>query len=99
MAIDREDVKRIAELARLDLPEADVERMAGQLSNVLEFVAALSRLDLAGCEPTTFAPADAPLRVDAPDGRTLTAEEATAAAPEAEDGYFLVPPIVENVNP
>jgi aspartyl-tRNA(Asn)/glutamyl-tRNA(Gln) amidotransferase subunit C len=98
MSIRREDVERIAELARLELPAADVERTAAELSKILDFVAALDRL-LAGCEPTEFAPADAPLREDRPNGRRLPTADALAAAPESEDGFFLVPPIVENVNP
>jgi len=99
MAITREDVARIADLARLDLPADQVERMRRELSAVLEFVATLDSLDLAGCEPTSLAPAGQPLRADVPDGRTLGAEAALAMAPAAEHGYFLVPPIVENVNP
>lgn len=97
--LSREEVLRIAELARLEIPADQVERLAGQLSQVLDFAATLHQLDLAGCEPTVFAPADAPLRADDPDGRRLNPELATANAPEAEDGFFLVPPIVENVNP
>ena len=99
MAIGREDVARIAELARLEVPAEAAERMATQLSRVLEFVAALDRLDLTGCEPSVFAPADAPLRADEPDDRRLTPERATAAAPAREDGFFLVPPVVENLEP
>jgi len=99
MSIDRAEVTRIAELARLQIPEDQVERLAAQLSQVLDFATTIQQLDLAGCEPTVFAPADAPLRADEPDGRRLTTEQALAAAPEAEHGFFLVPPIVENVNP
>ena len=99
MAIDRDEVRRIAELARLEIPEREIERTAAQLSQVLDYVAALKRLDLAGCEISTFAPAEAPLRADEPDGRCLDPERALEAAPEAEGGFFLVPPIVENVNP
>ena len=99
MAIDPAEVRRVAELARLELPEDDLERVAGQLSGVLAFVARLDALDLAGCEPASFAPADAPPRADAPDGRQFEPGDATVGAPEAEDGFFLVPPIVENVNP
>ena len=61
--------------------------------------AALSRLDLAGLGPTPFVPAQALLREDELDGRCLAPETALAAAPEAEAGFFLVPPIVENVSP
>ena len=99
MALDRAEVERIAALARLLIAEDAVARTAAQLSEVLDFVAALRRLDLAGCEPTVFAPSDSPLRADETDGRRLDPKIALAAAPEAEDGFFLVPPIVENVNP
>ncbi len=99
MAIRREDVLRVAELARLEIPEDQVERIARQLSEVLDFAEALRRLDLAGCEPTAFAPAEGPLREDRIDGRRLSVEQALAAGPVVEDGFFLVPPIVENVNP
>ena len=97
--LSREEVLRIAELARLEIPADQLERLAGQLSQVLDFAATLHQLDLSGCEPTVFAPADAPLRADEPDHRRLSPETALAAAPEAEGGFFLVPPIVENVNP
>jgi len=99
MAITREEVEKVAELARLEIPAEREGRMVEELSAVLDFVAALDRLDLAGCEPSAFAPAEAPLREDRPDGRRLTNEQALAMAPAAEHGFFLVPPIVENVNP
>jgi len=88
-----------AELARLEVAEADLERMARELSAVLEFAATLRQLDLAGFEAQVFAPREAPLREDGPDPRRLTSAQATAAAPEHEDGYFIVPPIVDNVQP
>lgn len=98
MAIRREDVERIAELARLHIPEDRVEKMAAELSGILDFVAQLDALELEKLSPTGFAP-DAPLREDQPDGRRLERGQALAAAPESEDGFFLTPPIVENVNP
>jgi len=99
MAIRREEVGRIAELARLRLDATQLDRMAGQLSNVLDFVAALNKLELSGSEPGTFASPEGGLRADEVDDRRLGAEAATREAPESEDGFFLVPPIVENVNP
>jgi aspartyl-tRNA(Asn)/glutamyl-tRNA(Gln) amidotransferase subunit C len=94
-----EDVRGVAELARIDVPDAERERTARELSAVLEFAATLRRLDLEGSEPTAFAPAAAPLREDAPDPRRLSREQAMAAAPERENGFFVVPPIVEDVEP
>ena len=55
--LSREEVERIAELARLEIPPDQEERLAGQLSKVLDFAATLHQLDLSGCEPTVFAPA------------------------------------------
>lgn len=100
MSIQRDDVRRIAELARLEIPEDRIDRTAAELSAVLDFAETLKKLDLEGCEPSVFAPTAAPLRADALDDvRRLDADTATAAAPESEHGFFLVPPVVENLNP
>lgn len=99
MPIDEREVRRVAALARLEIPDDDLHRVAEQLSSVLDFAAALDELDLSDCEPTAFAPAGAPLRADLPDERRLGVEDALAGAPESRDGCFVVPPIVENVNP
>jgi len=99
MPIDREDVRRIAELARLEIPADGSERVAAQLSRVLDFVATLNELDLAGLEPTSLAPVDAEPRADVPNGRRLGPGVATSAAPEGDEDFFLVPPIVENLEP
>ena len=99
MAIRREEVERIAELARLRLSPERLDVMAGQLSSVLDFVATLNQLDLSGSEPGTFASPEGALREDVVNGRRLGADAATREAPESEAGFFVVPPIVENVNP
>ena len=99
MAIDRAEAARIAALAKLAIPEDELDAVAVQLSAVLDFVAQLDELGLEGAEPTVLTPAAAPLRADEPDGRTLEPGQATAGAPEAEDGFFLVPPVVENLEP
>ena len=99
MAIRREEVLRIAALARLEVREEDVDRLAADLSAVLDYAQVLGRLDLTGCEPASFAPVDAPLRDDGPDGRQLTSAQALAMAPDAEGGFVLVPPVVEKLDP
>jgi aspartyl-tRNA(Asn)/glutamyl-tRNA(Gln) amidotransferase subunit C len=99
MAIDREEAARIAALAKLEIPEAELDGVAQQLSAVLDFVAQLDELGLEDSEPTVLTPTGAALREDEPDGRTLAPGQATSGAPEAEDGFFLVPPVVENLEP
>ncbi len=99
MGIRREEVRHIAELARLEVPEEDLDRRAAELSAVLEYAEALRRLDLAGCEPLSFASPEEPLREDRSDGRRLSRDEALAMAPEVEDRFFVVPPVVENLEP
>jgi aspartyl-tRNA(Asn)/glutamyl-tRNA(Gln) amidotransferase subunit C len=99
VAIDANEVRRIAALARLELDSDELERAARELSGILALVETLRRLDLTGCEPGRVSPEGTALRDDVPDGRTLTRDVALAAAPAAEQGFFLVPPIVENVNP
>lgn len=96
MSIERAHVDHVARLARLDLDEAERERMAGELNAVLEHAAAIQALDLDGVEPTSHS---VPLRnVTRPDevAPSLSPEEALANAPEAEDGRFRVPRIIED---
>ena len=99
MAIQRDEVRRIAELARLEIREEDLDRVAAELSSVLDYAEALKRLDLTGCEALSFAPPAAARRADVPDGRRLTAEPALAMAPETEGGFFVVPPVMEGQDP
>jgi aspartyl-tRNA(Asn)/glutamyl-tRNA(Gln) amidotransferase subunit C len=99
MAITRSELERIAELARLAVPSADAERLTRELGAVLEFVETLRALDLSDCEPLAFAPAGAAARPDVPDGRTLERDRVLAAAPAHDGAFFLVPPVVEYLEP
>jgi aspartyl-tRNA(Asn)/glutamyl-tRNA(Gln) amidotransferase subunit C len=99
MPIDRDEVRRIARLARLEIPEDAMLHVAEQLSSVLDFAATLNELDLSGCEPAVLAPEGADERADVPGSRTFDSSTATSGAPESEDGFFLVPPVVENLEP
>jgi aspartyl-tRNA(Asn)/glutamyl-tRNA(Gln) amidotransferase subunit C len=92
MAISREQVLHVAELARLALTEDEVERLGAQLSAILEAVSKVSELDLSDVEPTSH-PLDLVniWREDEPDP-SLPLEVALANAPEQEDGHFRVPP-------
>jgi aspartyl-tRNA(Asn)/glutamyl-tRNA(Gln) amidotransferase subunit C len=92
MAISREQVLHVAELARLALTDDEVERLGEQLGAILEAVSKVSELDLAEVEPTSH-PLDLVnvWRKDEP-RPSLPLEAALANAPEDEDGHFRVPP-------
>jgi aspartyl-tRNA(Asn)/glutamyl-tRNA(Gln) amidotransferase subunit C len=89
--IDREQVLHIARLAQLRLDEAEVERMAGELSGILEQVDRIGELDLEGVEPTSHVVAlENVLRADEP-APGLPKEVALRSAPDPIDGAFRVP--------
>jgi aspartyl-tRNA(Asn)/glutamyl-tRNA(Gln) amidotransferase subunit C len=89
--IDREQVLHVARLARLRLSEEEVEKMAAELSNILEHIERISELDLDGVPPTSHVVDVAnALRPDEP-RPSLPREVALAEAPATQDGGFLVP--------
>ncbi len=93
--ISREEVAHLARLARIDLEPHELDRMADQLGVILGAVATVR--EVAGDDvPATSHPL--PLRnVTRPDvpRPSLSAEQVLAGAPEAEDGRFRVPRILE----
>jgi aspartyl-tRNA(Asn)/glutamyl-tRNA(Gln) amidotransferase subunit C len=89
--IDREQVLHVARLARLELSEEEVERMAAELSTILDHIEKISELDLDGVPPTTHVvEVENALRADEP-RPSLPREVVLAAAPEVADGGFAVP--------
>ena len=89
--IDREQVLHVARLARLRLSDEEVERMAGELSSILDHVARIEELDLDGVEPTSHViDVENVLRPDEP-RPSLPRERALENAPDATDEGFRVP--------
>ena len=89
--IERDQVLHVARLSRLRLSEADVDRMAGELSTILEHVERISSLDLEGVEPTSHVVAlENVMRPDEPRA-SLPRERALEPAPDPADGAFRVP--------
>ena len=89
--IDREQVLHVARLARLTLTEPEVDRMASELSKVLDHIEKISELDLEGVPPTTHVvTVENALRADVP-RPCLPREVALANAPDVADGGFRVP--------
>jgi aspartyl-tRNA(Asn)/glutamyl-tRNA(Gln) amidotransferase subunit C len=89
--IDRDQVLHVARLARLELTEPEVERMAAELSGILEHVDRIAALDLDNVEPTSHVVAlSNVLRSDEP-RPSLPRERALEQAPDPADGAFRVP--------
>ncbi|MFI5093945.1 MAG: Asp-tRNA(Asn)/Glu-tRNA(Gln) amidotransferase subunit GatC [Candidatus Acidiferrum sp.] len=99
MKISREDVERVAELAYLDLSEAELETYRAQLDEILEYIGKLNELDTANVEPMAQVladdqTADATLRED----RVVACDvagEILKQAPDPEAPYFRVPKVIE----
>jgi aspartyl-tRNA(Asn)/glutamyl-tRNA(Gln) amidotransferase subunit C len=94
-AITRTDVEHLARLARIALTDSELDALAGQLDVILDAVGRVQEVAADDIPPTTHAvPVTNVLRPDEP-VPCLTAEEALAAAPAAEDQRFRVPRILD----
>ncbi len=94
MKITKEQVVQVAHLARLDVDEADMERIAEQIDKILEYIDTLGKADTEGVEPSFQGiDHDTAFREDVPVGH-VGQENATANAPSSEDGYFIVPKVI-----
>lgn len=95
MALDRAAVGRVARLARIRIPDDEVERLAQELSAILDWIDKLGEVDVSGVEPmTAVVDSDLPARTDTvADGGD--AERVLANAPEVADGHFVVPRVIE----
>ena len=89
--IDREQVLHVARLARLELSDDEVERMASELSGILEHVDRISALDLDDVQPTSHVVAlENVFRADEP-APSLPRDRALEQAPDPAEGAFRVP--------
>lgn len=93
--IDRATVLRIARLARIRIGEAEAKSLEGELSNLLDWVRQLDEVDTSAVEPMTrVVPIALKQRADAvTDGGIVAA--IVKNAPLTEDGFFVVPKVVE----
>lgn len=94
--LTREQVRHVAKLARLDLSDDELDRFTGQLAGILDHAAQVSALDTEGVPPTAHPfPMVNVLRPDVP-RPSLDRAEVLACAPDAQDGRFRVPRILED---
>ena len=94
MKISKEEVEHIATLARLNIGEGEKELFSEQLSHILTFVNQLREVDTEGIPQTaTTSTQSNVLREDVP-SPSLKIEKAIANAPQADEGFFVVPKII-----
>lgn len=95
MAIDRKTVEHVAKLARLQLTGEEIDRYGKQLGAILDYIAQLEKLDVAGVEPLSNpAGTSNVFREDEP-RPSIPRPEALKNAPERTNDFFIVPKIIE----
>lgn len=95
MSIDIETARRVAKLARIKVEEAALPALAAEFSAILGFIEQLNEVDVTGIEPmTSVTPMRLTRRADlVTDGSQQAA--VLANAPDAREGFFAVPKVVE----
>jgi aspartyl-tRNA(Asn)/glutamyl-tRNA(Gln) amidotransferase subunit C len=95
MSVDADKVRRIAHLARIALNEGEAENLVGEINAVLGWVEQLQAVDVEGVEPMTSV---TPMRLKMRDDVITDGgypERVLQNAPQTEDGFFVVPKVVE----
>ncbi len=100
MSVDKQDVAKIASLARIKMDDAALERMVPELNQILGWVEQLGEVDCSNVEPmTAVIPNTLRLRADEVNADPKTGgdrrEDILANAPAAEHGFFGVPKVIE----
>ena len=95
MAIDAATVRRVAHLARIKTPEDRLEPLAAELTGILAWIEQLNEVNVDGVDPmTTPVAMTLPMREDVISDGNIR-DQVLANAPKTEDGFFVVPKVVE----
>lgn len=95
MALDKATVAQIATLARIKVTAAELEHLAGELSQIITWIEQLDEVDTAGVEPMASAVHQTlPMREDLVDDGACR-DRILANAPQQANGFFVVPKVVE----
>lgn len=95
MALSRDEVRHVAELARLEFSEDEEEQMAEEMSQILDYVDKLDEIDTSGVPPMSHVlDVSNVFRADEVESR-IDQEQALAPAPETDGAYFQVPKVVD----
>lgn len=96
MQISKEEVERVAKLARLEITDAEKEVFSKHLSSILTYMDKLKTLNTEGVEPTATVLEQTNVFREDKARPSLPAEKALANAPESGDWFFVVPKIIED---
>ena len=95
MSVDLNAVRRIAHLARIEVTEAETPHLQSEINAILKFDEALDAVNVEGVEPmTSVIPMLLPMREDVVTDGGI-APLVLANAPVTEDGFFVVPKVIE----
>ena len=95
MSIDLETARRVAKLARIKVEDEDLPALAGEFNAILGFIEQLNEVDVDGVEPmTSVTPMRLKRREDVVTAGGMS-KEVLANAPDAREGFFAVPKVVE----
>ena len=95
MKIDKDSIKKIAHLARLEFDESSVEKMSSDMSQILDWVEQLNEIDTAGVEPLTTMSSELNVMREDKVGKHLDHEAGLKNAPKRDADYFRVPKVLE----
>ena len=93
--IDKQQVEKVAKLARLDLSEAEVGEFSDQLNAVIEYVEKMNELDTEGVEPLAHCLPVHNVFRDDEIKPSLGTDAVLKNAPQRDDGFFKVPKILD----
>ncbi len=95
VSVDKETVRKVARLARIAVPEEKLEPMAEELNGILNWIEQLNEVDIEDVEAmTTPVKMAMPMRDDVVTDGDIR-DKVLANAPKTEDGFFVVPKVVE----
>ena len=95
MALDKADVRHIAHLARIRVADEDLDKIAGDLNHIIGWVEQLGEVDTETTEPMTSVVQMSLKTRDDVVCEGGYPEKIVANAPERDDGYFVVPKVIE----
>ena len=96
MTIDNKVLENLEKLSMLKIDESKKEELAGQLSEILNFVDNLKELDTSKLDASfSTLSGGTPMREDTPSSNPQVVKDILSHAPDAQDDFFIVPKIIE----